>query len=26
LLQELGIAADNLDGGYKTWVNSPASR
>ena len=26
LLQELGIAADNLDGGYKTWVNSPAAR
>jgi NADPH-dependent 2,4-dienoyl-CoA reductase/sulfur reductase-like enzyme/rhodanese-related sulfurtransferase len=26
LLHELGIGADNLDGGYKTWVNSPASR
>ena len=25
LLNELGIDAKNLDGGYRTWVNSPAS-
>jgi rhodanese-related sulfurtransferase len=23
LLRELGIAADNLDGGYRTWVHAP---
>ena len=25
LLNELGIDAKNLDGGYRTWVNSPAA-
>ncbi|MGI9131890.1 MAG: FAD-dependent oxidoreductase [Candidatus Nanopelagicaceae bacterium] len=25
LLNELGISAKNLDGGYRTWVNSPAA-
>lgn len=25
LLRELGIDAANLDGGYKTWINSPAA-
>ena len=25
LLNELGIEAKNLDGGYRTWVNSPAA-
>jgi NADPH-dependent 2,4-dienoyl-CoA reductase/sulfur reductase-like enzyme/rhodanese-related sulfurtransferase len=25
LLRELGIKASNLDGGYKTWSNSPAA-
>jgi rhodanese-related sulfurtransferase len=25
LLRELGIKAANLDGGYKTWSNSPAA-
>ena len=25
LLNELGIGAKNLDGGYRTWVNSPAA-
>ena len=25
LLNELGIAAKNLDGGYRTWINSPAA-
>jgi NADPH-dependent 2,4-dienoyl-CoA reductase/sulfur reductase-like enzyme/rhodanese-related sulfurtransferase len=25
LLNELGINAKNLDGGYRTWVNSPAA-
>ena len=26
LLGELGVEAENLDGGYQTWVNSPAAR
>ena len=26
LLGELGVEAKNLDGGYQTWVNSPAAR
>ena len=25
LLRELGVPAVNLDGGYKTWLNSPAA-
>ena len=25
LLNELGISAKNLDGGYRTWINSPAA-
>jgi NADPH-dependent 2,4-dienoyl-CoA reductase/sulfur reductase-like enzyme/rhodanese-related sulfurtransferase len=25
LLNELGIEAKNLDGGYRTWINSPAA-
>jgi rhodanese-related sulfurtransferase len=26
LLKELGFNAVNLDGGYLTWINSPASQ
>ncbi len=26
LLRELGVDASNLDGGYQTWVNSPAAQ